>query len=83
MGLMFDIKYYLQLLFAPTIKVLSTDNTPILYDSYNRKEYYIILNHNKINIYSINEVDKFIENKIDPMTRQKIKHYKIVKVKIR
>ena len=81
MEIMFEIRYYLQLLFAPTIKVLSTDNTPILYDNYDKKEYYIILNNNKINVYSLNEVEKFIENKIDPMTRQKIKHYKIVKIK--
>jgi hypothetical protein len=81
MGIKFEFKYYLQLLFAPRIKVCSTDNTPILYDNYNKKEYYIVLNHNKINIYSIYEVEKFIENKIDPMTRQKIKHYKIVKIK--
>ena len=81
MEIMFEIRYYLQLLFAPTIKVLSTDNTPILYDNYDKKEYYIILNNNKINVYSLNEVEKFIENKIDPLTRQKIKHYKIVKIK--
>ena len=81
MGLRFEIIYYLQLLFAPKLKVLSTDNTPILYEDYNKKEHYIILNNNKANIYSMREVDKFLDKKIDPMTRQKIQHYQIVKVK--
>ena len=80
MGLLFDIKYYLKLFFAPRLKIKSSDNTPILYESYNLNDYYIILNRNKVNIYSSNEVDKFIDKKIDPMTRQKIKHYQIVKV---
>ena len=81
MGILFEIKFYLKVLFAPRLKVISSDNTPILYENYKLNEYYIILNKNKVNIYSITELDKFIDKKIDPMTRQKIKHYQIVKVK--
>ena len=81
MNLIFEIKYYLKLLFAPRLKVSKKDSTPILYENYNPLEYYIILNKNKVNIYSHEEVDKVLDKKIDPMTRQKIKHYQIVKVK--
>lgn len=81
MGLIFDIKYYLHLFFAPKLIISHSDITPILYENYNLNDYYIILNKNKVNIYSCKEVDKFIEKKINPMTRQKIKHYQIVKVR--
>ena len=82
MNLSFEIKYYFNLLFPRRLKVSREDTTPILYDNYNPLEYYIVLNKNKANIYSQEEVDKFLDKKIDPMTRQKIKHYQIVKVKL-
>jgi hypothetical protein len=82
MNLSFEIKYYFNLLFAQRLKVSKDDTTPILYDNYNPLEYYIVLNKNKANIYSQEEVDKFLDKKIDPMTRQKIKYYQIVKVKL-
>lgn len=81
MGLLFEITYYFQVLFAPRIKVNSSDNTPILYENYKLNEYYVILNKNKANLYSIDELDRFIDKKIDPMTRQQIKYYKIVRIK--
>lgn len=81
MDILFNIKYYIKLLIAPSLKVNSSDTTPILYDSYNINDYYFIFNKNKVNIYSCTEVDKFIDKKIDPMTRQIIKHYQIVKIK--
>jgi len=82
MNLSFEIKYYFNLLFAQRLKVSKDDTTPILYDNYNPLEYYIVLNKNKANIYSQEEVDKFLDKKIDPMTRQKIKYYQFVKVKL-
>lgn len=82
MNLSFEIKYYFNLLFPLRLKVSREDTTPILYDNYNQSEYYIILNKNKANIYSQEEIDKILDKKIDPMTRQKIKYYQIVKVKL-
>jgi hypothetical protein len=59
------------------------DTTPILYDSYNSSDYYIIVNNNRNNIYTISELHTLISKKVeDPFTRMKITKYSFVKIKL-
>lgn len=67
------------------IKVIKSkdDSTPILFDDYNTRDLYYMINDNINNIYTVNELHTIILKKPeDPFTRMKIVKYKFVKVKI-
>lgn len=78
-----NCKIRLKELFARTLKVNRDDHTPILFDDYDTKSYYYILNNNKNNIYSLDEVYTLFKKEkiIDPMTRMPVSSYKVVKIR--
>lgn len=69
---------------TPVKLVKSKDEaTPILFEEYNTKDYYYIINKNTNNVYTINELYTIIKAKVeDPFTRMKIVEYSFVKVKL-
>lgn len=72
-----------KMLFAKTILRSTEDTTPILCESYNKDDFYIIINNNSNNIYTITELYTLILKKVeDPFTRMTIREYKFVKVKL-
>ena len=58
-----NLKIRLKEIFARTLKINKDDHTPIMFDDYNTNSYYYILNNNKNNIYSLNEVYTLFQNK--------------------
>ena len=72
-----------KMLFAKTILRSTEDTTPILCESYNKDDFYIIINNNSNNIYTITELYTLILKKVeDPFTRMTIREYRFVKVKL-
>ena len=67
------------------VVVLPKDsNTPILYDDYSSDLYYYMINNNKNQIYSLDEMYEIMKKDelIDPFTRMPIKSWCFVKVLI-
>lgn len=66
------------------VKLSRETNTPILFDDYNTKEHYYMINNNKNMIYSLDEMYEIMkkDNPIDPFTRLPIKSWCFVKVSI-
>jgi hypothetical protein len=61
----------------------SDESSPILFEEYNTKDYYYIVNKNKNNVYTIGELYRLVRQKVeDPFTRMKIVEYSFVKVKL-
>jgi len=79
-----NLRIYLRKLFAPRLRVSSSDHTPILFEDYDNNSYYYILNNNKNNIYSLEETYTLFKSKnvVDPTTRLPVNSYRIVKVRI-
>jgi hypothetical protein len=66
------------------VKLSRETNTPILFDDYNTKEHYYMINNNKNMIYSLDEMYEIMkkDKPIDPFTRLPIKSWCFVKVSI-
>jgi hypothetical protein len=66
------------------VKLSRETNTPILFDDYNIKEHYYMINNNKNMIYSLDEMYEIMkkDKPIDPFTRLPIKSWCFVKVSI-
>jgi hypothetical protein len=79
-----NLRIYLRKLFAPRLRVSSSDHTPILFEDYNDDSYYYILNNNKNNIYSLEETYTLFKCKeiVDPTTRLPVTSHRIVRVRV-
>jgi len=71
------------MLFAPKMKLDRSEHTPIMFDDYNEHSYYYVINNNKNQIYSVDEIHEIlIKDKTDPFTRLPIQTYKLVRVRL-
>ena len=75
------LRIHIKKLFAIRLRVSKEDHTPIEFDSYNTNEYYYIVNNNRNNIYTTDELYQLLGKGIDPFTRLPLKSYKFVKVR--
>ena len=77
------LKRFFTKLRARTI-IITEKYTPILYEPYNKKSSYYIVNNNSFHIYSVEELYKlYTTTKKDPFTREPIYTHEIVKVSLK
>ena len=75
-------KLFLNMLFAPRMKIDRSEHTPIYFDEYDHSSCYYLINNNKNQIYSVDEIYELLQknDKIDPFTRLPIVACTLVKI---
>jgi len=80
-----SLKLSYKKLSAKTINLNKSENTPILFNTYNEDDYYYVINNNYNYIYSLDELCIILKNngeKRDPFTRLPIVKYEFVRIKL-